>query len=46
MPAETMKRVLIIEFGAPESEFEALSPAGYVIEGKWRKLPDVGWNLK
>lgn len=30
-----LKRTIVIEFGASESIFNAISPAGYLVHGQW-----------
>jgi hypothetical protein len=35
---DALRRAVVIEFGASESAFEALSPEGYVIKGEWQPL--------
>jgi hypothetical protein len=35
---EAFKRTIVIEFGANDSAFEAISPEGYVIKGEWKPL--------
>lgn len=41
VPENVLQRVILIEFGDTETEFEALTPAGYQLHGKWWKLRDV-----
>ena len=38
---EAAKRTIVLESGSDAFEFDALSPDGYVIEGKWKKLSDT-----
>ena len=35
---DALRRTVVIEFGASESAFDALSPEGYVIKGEWKPL--------
>jgi hypothetical protein len=35
---DALRRSVVIEFGASESAFDALSPEGYVIKGEWKPL--------
>ena len=34
----TRARTVVIEFGADESAFDAMTPLGYVIDGAWQEL--------
>lgn len=38
----TLKRAIVVEFGSETSAFDAISPEGYVINGKWKRLRDLG----
>jgi hypothetical protein len=46
IPREVLSRVLVIEFGAEDAAFEALDPAGFLIEGEWTPIQSVGPGLK
>jgi hypothetical protein len=35
---DALRQAVVIEFGASESAFDALSPEGYVIKGEWKPL--------
>ena len=43
---EVLDRVIVIEFGAESSNFEALHPAGYTIDGHYVSLEKVGPQLR
>lgn len=43
---DTLKRTIVIEFGTDTSAFEAISPEGYVINGKWKRLLDIDRSFK
>jgi hypothetical protein len=36
---EALDRIIIIQFGADASAFEALAPEGYIIGAEWRAMP-------
>jgi hypothetical protein len=38
----TLARTIVVEFGCEDAAFEALTPAGYVIDGEWRPLNCLG----
>ena len=40
LSALARKRTIIIEFGNDESGFDAVSPAGYFVNGQWIKQRD------
>ncbi len=42
----TLERTIIIEFGAGTAVFEAISPEGYVVNGEWKRLKEVGRHFK
>ncbi len=37
----SLDRIIVIEFGSDAAAFEAVSPQGYVIDGKWSPLEEV-----
>ena len=39
---ETLSRVIVVEFGGEGSVFDAVDPKGYVVNGKWSLLRDLG----
>ena len=41
-----LRRVVVIEFGDEQAAFEALTPAGYIIDGEWVPVRKVGRALK
>lgn len=43
---ETIGRTIVIEFGSPASAFDAVSPEGYVINGQWKPLLELGEPFK
>jgi len=43
---DAMKRTIMIEFGASDSAFEAISPEGYVVKGKWKPLRYLDEHFK
>lgn len=38
---QSLPRIIIIEFGSPDAVFEALSPQGHVLHGKWHPIEDL-----
>jgi hypothetical protein len=42
---EALARVLLIESGAEDSAFEAIDPAGYLINGRFIERKDFGSEL-
>ena len=38
----TLARTVIIEFGSEDAVFEALTPEGYVVDGRWKLLRHLG----
>lgn len=45
MSASALGRTVVIEFGSPDSVFDALSPEGYILKGKWTKTRDLPLEL-
>ena len=43
---EALRQAVVIEFGASESAFDALSPEGYVIKGEWKPLRQLDAPFK
>jgi len=43
---DTVRRTIVIEFGAGEFAFDAISPEGYVIEGEWTPLRSPDEHFK
>ena len=39
---EAIKRAIVIEFGSDSVVFDAIAPAGYVIENEWREIDKLG----
>ena len=39
---DVLDRIIVIEFGGDASAFDAFSPAGYVIRGRYIPLSKVG----
>ncbi len=39
---EAIKRAIVIEFGSDSAVFEAIAPAGYMIEKEWRAIEKLG----
>src|SRR5437588_10420084 len=37
-----LSRVIVIEFGAAEAMFDAVSPEGYGVKGAWQPLEELG----
>jgi hypothetical protein len=35
-----LKRTIVIDFGSNDSAFDAISPAGYFVNGQWIKQRD------
>jgi|HubBroStandDraft_5_1064220.scaffolds.fasta_scaffold1015145_1 hypothetical protein len=46
VPSSVLDRTLVIQFGSQDAVFEALDPAGYVIDGEWTVLRDVPKQFK
>jgi hypothetical protein len=38
----SLSRIIVIEFGCAESVFDAVSPEGYVVNGRWQPLEELG----
>ncbi|SRR5579885_3800000 len=38
----SLARIIVIEFGSAASAFDALSPEGYVVQGRWQPLEELG----
>src|SRR4051812_8122571 len=38
----SLKRIIVIEFGSASSAFDALSPEGYVVNGRWQPIEELG----
>lgn len=36
-----LSRIILIEFGSNKSRFEALSPDGYLVDGKWYNMKQI-----
>jgi hypothetical protein len=41
----TIKRTIVIDFGSDASVFEAISPQGFVVNGKWKLLRQAGLDF-
>lgn len=38
----SLPRIIVIEFGTAESASDAVSPKGYVVQGRWQPLEELG----
>jgi hypothetical protein len=38
----SLSRIIVIEFGSAEGVFDAVSPEGYVVMGRWQPLEELG----
>jgi hypothetical protein len=38
----TLTRTIVVDFGDERSSFDAIVPEGYVVQGEWKKLRDLG----
>jgi len=38
----SLRRIIVVEFGCEESVFDAVSPEGYVVNGSWQPLEELG----
>jgi hypothetical protein len=43
--SDSLRRIIIVEFGSEKSIFDAISPCGYVVNGKWVRIEDVDDSL-
>lgn len=39
---ESMKRIIVVDFGCESSVFDLIAPEGYVVDGEWQELSEVG----
>jgi hypothetical protein len=46
LPWEVLQRTIVIEFGSAGSMFEAITPRGYVVDGKWKPIETLGLGFK
>ncbi|HEX9411371.1 MAG TPA: hypothetical protein VF986_06735 [Actinomycetota bacterium] len=46
VPEETLARAAVFEFPSDEPAFEALDPAGYLVDGEWTPINRAGPELK
>jgi hypothetical protein len=38
----SLPRIIVIEFGSQASVFDTLSPEGYVVNGRWHPIEELG----
>lgn len=43
---DALARTIVVRFGSRASTFDAISPEGYVVEGRWRPLVSMDANFK
>jgi hypothetical protein len=41
----SLQRIIVIEFGSESSVFDAISPEGYVLDGRWQPIEEVSEEL-